>query len=62
MEKISDPGFQLAAVEAGLEVNHASSVIIKGWCETANIKTIKTQLESNYRILRQVQTDISFQI
>ena len=41
MEKISDPGFQLAALEAGLEVNHASSVIIKGRCEAATIKTIK---------------------
>ena len=30
MGEISDPGSELAAVEAGLEVNHASSVIIKG--------------------------------
>ena len=30
MEEISDPGSELAAVESGLDVNHASSVIIKG--------------------------------
>ena len=30
MEEISDPGSELAAVESGLEVNHDSSVIIKG--------------------------------